>query len=117
VDVGFSLAVRFANGVRYTGHFSFEAEYQNRLTLVTRHGSLIVERLFSPPADIEPVWQMRESNQAREQRMPAADVFRCFLEAVLEAVHSGEHGEFHSNMMADAAFRADIERQLLSNAR
>ena len=117
VDVGFSLAVRFRNGVRYTGHFSFEAEYQNRLTLVARHGSLIVERLFSPPADIEPVWQLRESNQVREQRMPAADVFRCFLEAALEAVRSGEHRKFFSNLMADAVFRTDIERQLLSNAR
>ena len=68
-------------------------------------------------ADIEPVWQMRESNQAGEQRMPAADVFRCFLEAVLEAIHSGEHGKFLPNLMADAVFRADIERQLLSNAR
>lgn len=117
VDVGFSIAVRFANGVRYTGHFSFESEYQNRLTLVANRGSLIVERIFSPPADLEPVWQVRESNQTKERHTPAADVFRSFLEAAFEAIQSsGERGRFLSNLMADAIFRADIERQLHSNA-
>jgi predicted dehydrogenase len=117
VDLGFTAAVRFADGVRYTAHFSFESEYQNRLTLVARHGSLVVDRVFSPPADMTPLWQTRERNVAGEQRMPACDVFERFLQVVFGAVRSQQHQHLHANLLRDVRFRARLEQALLSNSR
>src|SRR5260370_27246738 len=51
VDMGFSVQARLPNGGIFSGHFSFEGEYQNRLLVVADSGSVMIERVFSPPAD------------------------------------------------------------------
>ena len=38
VDLGFSVQARLANGGLFSGHFSFEGEYQNRLLIVAQFG-------------------------------------------------------------------------------
>ena len=50
------------NGGVFSGHFSFEGEYQNRLLVVARSGSVIIERVFSPPADHRMEWRRRVRN-------------------------------------------------------
>src|SRR6185312_13863356 len=51
VDMGFSVLARLGNGGAFSGHFGFEGEYQNRLLVVGRSGSVLIERVFTPPAD------------------------------------------------------------------
>jgi len=112
VDVGFSVATRFRSGLRYTGHFSFESEYQNRLTAIGRHGSVVVDRLFSPPAESPLTWHVRCRNEASEIVQPAADMFRVFLETALHAIREGNLDEFSLTLLKDAAFRARVEHEL-----
>ena len=112
IDRGFSLAAQFANGVRYTGHFSFESEYQNRLLLVARDGSLLVERLFSPPPESAPLWQVRRANVVSQQEQPAADVFELFLGAVVRAIYDADFEPFYKPLLADATFRDAIDWSL-----
>lgn len=112
VDVGFSVAARFRSGLRYTGHFSFESEYQNRLTAIGRHGSVVVDRLFSPPAYSPLTWHVRRQNEASEIVKPAADMFRVFLETALQAIREGNLDEFRSTLLKDATFRARVEHEL-----
>ena len=112
VDMGFSLAARFSDGLRYTGHFSFESEYQNRLLLIGRNGSIQIERVFSPPADVPVVWQVRRRNKAEEVVNPADDTFLRFLSAVIDAINSGQHARFTGELLADAIFREEIAKSL-----
>lgn len=112
VDMGFSLAARFRSGLRYTGHFSFESEYQNRLTVIGRQGSVVVDRLFSPPADSPLGWQVRRRNEASEIAQPPGDMFRVFLETALDAIRHRNLDEFGSSLLKDAAFRARVEQEL-----
>src|ERR1019366_6692123 len=62
IDMGFSALARLTNGGIFSGHFSFEGEYQNRLLIVARSGSVIIERVFSPPADHRTEWRQRIRN-------------------------------------------------------
>ena len=55
--MGFSVQARLANGGIFSGHFSFEGEYQNRLLIVARSGSVMTERVLSPPADHRIEWR------------------------------------------------------------
>jgi predicted dehydrogenase len=112
VDTGFSLLAAFDGGVRFSGHFSFESEYQNRLTLIAADGSVETERVFSPPADFAPLWQVRRKNASAAETLPAADAFRVFLEAVAASVESGRHDEFLANLLDDACFRNRVAQAL-----
>ena len=112
IDMGFSFAASFEGGMRMTGHFSYESEYQNRLMLIARGGSLAVERVFSPPPDLPPIWQVRRASRATEESRPADDAFQAFLGAALDAVAAGRHRPHYDDLLSDAAFRARIASAL-----
>jgi len=112
IDMGFTFAASFESGMRMTGHFSFESEYQNRLSLIARGGSLAVERVFSPPPDLPPVWQVRRASRAAEESQPADDAFQAFLGAALDAIAAGRHQAHYDDLLSDAAFRARIASAL-----
>src|SRR5258708_5867813 len=62
VDMGFSVQARLGKGGVFSGHYSLEGEYQNRLLIVGRSGSVIIERVFTPPADHRMEWRQRVRN-------------------------------------------------------
>jgi predicted dehydrogenase len=113
VDMGFSVLARLDNGAAFSGHFSFEGEYQNRLLIVGRSGSVLTERVFSPPADHRMEWRRRIRNAESVVTSEAADTFALFLDAVTAAVASGDHESFHRDLLADAACRAMIASALV----
>ena len=114
VDMGFSAQARLANGGIFSGHFSFEGEYQNRLLIVARSGSVIIERVFSPPDDQRMEWRRRVRNVESAVTFEAADSFARFLEVVARAIASGNHEGFHRDLLSDAECRARIAEALVN---
>ena len=112
VDMGFSVQARLANGGIFSGHFSFEGEYQNRLLIVARSGSVIIERVFSPPADHRMEWRRRVRNQESVATFEPADTFALFLDAACRAVAGGDHERFIRDLLDDAECRHRIAKAL-----
>jgi dTDP-3,4-didehydro-2,6-dideoxy-alpha-D-glucose 3-reductase len=102
------VQARLGNGGVFSGHFSFEGEYQNRLLIVGRSGSVIIERVFTPPADHRMEWRRRTRNVEDVVTFEAADTFARFLEAVTSAIAGGDHETFHRDLLSDAQCRARI---------
>jgi dTDP-3,4-didehydro-2,6-dideoxy-alpha-D-glucose 3-reductase len=115
VDMGFSVQARLANGGMFSGHFSFEGEYQNRLLIVARSGSVMTERVFSPPADHRIEWRRRVRNVESPVTFEPADVFARFLEAATRAISAGDHEPLYRDLLADAECRARIADALEPN--
>ena len=116
VDMGFSVQVRLANGGVFSGHYSFEGEYQNRLIVVGRSGSVIIERAFSPPADHRMEWRRRVRNVEDVLTFEPADTFQRFLEAVVQAIADGNHERFTDDLSSDAVCRSGIAAALASSS-
>jgi len=114
VDMGFSVQARLSNGGIFSGHFSFDGEYQNRLLVVARSGSVIIERVFTPPADHKTEWRRRVRNVESAVTFEVADTFALFLESVARAVASGDHEGLHRNLLDDAECRERIAKALLN---
>src|SRR5882757_4515347 len=102
VDMGFSVQARLANGGIFAGHFSFEGEYQNRLLIVAHSGSVMIERVFSPPADHRIEWRRRVRNVETVVTFEAADIFARFLDAATGAISADDHEPLHRDLLADA---------------
>lgn len=115
VDMGFSVLARLGNGGAFSGHFSFEGEYQNRLLVVGRSGSVLIERVFTPPADHPVEWRRRVRNAEDVVTFEPADTFANFLEAVTSAIAGGDHERFHRDLLSDARCRDMIATALASN--
>jgi predicted dehydrogenase len=114
VDMGFSVLARLGNDGAFSGHFSFEGEYQNRLLVVGRSGSVLIERVFTPPADHPMVWRRRVRNVEDVVTFEPADTFARFLAAVTSAMADGDHESFHRDLLSDARCRDMIATALVS---
>jgi dTDP-3,4-didehydro-2,6-dideoxy-alpha-D-glucose 3-reductase len=114
VDMGFSILARLGNGGAFSGHFSFEGEYQNRLLVVGRSGSVLIERVFTPPADHQMEWRRRARNVDDVVTFEPADTFARFLAAVTSAIGGGDHESFHRDLLSDARCRDMIATALAS---
>lgn len=114
VDMGFSVLARLGNGAAFSGHFSFEGEYQNRMLVVGRSGSVLTERVFTPPADHQMEWRRRLRNADDVVTFEPSDTFARFLEAVASAIAAGDHEHFHRDLLADARCREMIASALAS---
>jgi len=117
VDMGFSVQARLANGGIFSGHFSFEGEYQNRLLIVGRSGSVIMERVFSPPPDYRMEWRQRVRNQESVATFEPADTFALFLEAACGAAANGDQARFARDLLDDARCREQIAEALQPQTR
>jgi predicted dehydrogenase len=113
VDVGFSVQARLANDALFSGQFSFDGEYENRLSIVARSGSVIMERVFSPPADHQIEWRRRVRNVASVVTFSAADTFARFLETVARAIVNGNHERLYEDLSSDAECRAQLVEALV----
>jgi predicted dehydrogenase len=114
VDMGFSVLARLGNGGVFSGQFSFEGEYQNRLLVVGRSGSVLIERVFTPPADHRTEWRRRVRNVDDVVTFDPADTFARFMEGVTTAIAGGNHESFHRELLSDARCREMIARALAS---
>jgi predicted dehydrogenase len=114
VDMGFSVLARLGNGGVFSGQFSFEGEYQNRLLVVGRSGSVLIERVFTPPADHRMEWRRRVRNVDDVVTFDPADTFARFLKGVTTAIAGGNHESFHRELLSDARCREMIARALAS---
>jgi NDP-hexose-3-ketoreductase len=112
VDMGFSVQARLKNGGVFSGHFSFEGEYQNRLLVVGRSGSVIIERVFSPPADLQMEWHRRLRNVESVVTFEPADTFARFLESACHAIDGNDHDRFYRDLLEDAECRERIAEAL-----
>jgi NDP-hexose-3-ketoreductase len=115
VDMGFSVQAQLANGGIFSGHFSFEGEYQNRLLIVAHSGSVMIERVFSPPADHRIEWRQHVRNVENVVTFEAADAFARFLDAATRAIAADDHEPLHRDLLADAECRARIAAALEPN--
>jgi predicted dehydrogenase len=115
VDMGFSVLARLGDGSSFSGQFSFEGEYQNRLLVVGRSGSVLIERVFTPPADHAVEWRRRVRNVDGVVTFEPADTFANFLEAVTSAIAGGDHEGFHRDLLSDARCREMIAAALASS--
>jgi dTDP-3,4-didehydro-2,6-dideoxy-alpha-D-glucose 3-reductase len=112
VDMGFSVQARLPGGGVFSGQFSFEGEYQNRLLIVGQAGSVIMERVFTPPADYRMEWRQRIHNVENVVKFEPSDTFANFLAAVTSAIADGDREGFFHDLLDDARCREQIARAL-----
>ena len=113
VDIGFSMLVGFADGLRISGNFGFGGEYVNCISFVADGGTLMINRIFSPPPGHAPEWQMTLKNLGKKTEMrPADDAFKSFWVEFDTAIENGAYGAFRQNLLDDATFRERIRFQI-----
>jgi predicted dehydrogenase len=101
-DAGFSLLMRYPGERTVTGHFGTMSGYVNRATLVGPDVTVDIDRLFTTAPDAPASISARVRNAHWPVTVRAADSFRHFVDAVLDARAGIGMERFRSDMAADA---------------
>lgn len=108
LETSFSLLATYPGGRAMAGHFGFNTEYRNALSLLGPGIAVDVERAFTLPADLAAPLSWRRRNQQDTLTCPAGDGFALFLEAVMQAIRAQNWKQFAAAMLADARFIEQI---------
>ena len=101
-ETAFSMAAIYPSGRSLVGSFGFTSGYINRMDIFGPGLAIGMDRVFSPPANLETEMEVSGLAGRRSIKFPAADTFAVFLQAVTKAIRDGDHASFTRALISDA---------------
>ena len=89
----------------FFGYFSHNGEYENSLSLFTKQKKVIINRVFSPPSDINLTFQVNESNIRREKELKKDDTFLNYFRQVIILLRNKKFENSYQDLLRDSFFR------------
>lgn len=102
VDTAFAFLATYRGGRCYIGHFGFDTEYQNRLTLIGPEVAVTVDRIFTTPSDLQNHLDVSHKSQQSRVSVEAGDSFERFFASVIEAIENRCWSAFAGDLLQDA---------------
>jgi hypothetical protein len=113
VDTAFSVLATFGEGRSYIGHFGFDTEYQNRLTVIGPRLAATVDRVFTTPPDVNGQLSVNRCNQHSDMTAPAGDSFELFFSRVVDSVKNGSWTPLANDLLEDARMMEKLRQSAL----
>ncbi len=102
VEISFSVLATYSGGRAMVGHFGFKTGYSNRMELLGPDVTVTMDRVFTPPADLETTLDVQQKNCGRIVSIAPADTFALFIYDVIEGIRMNRHERFAKIMQSDA---------------
>jgi len=103
IETSFSMLMTYSDGRSIIGHFGFDTEYRNYLSLLGPDVSVNVERIFTTSAEVENEIHVKQRDVAAIIKAPKADNFYIFIQNIIDAIQTGNTKEFADNLLSDAS--------------
>ena len=108
-SVNENFDVKIVVGKKYfSGHFSHNGEYENTLTLFTKRKSVTINRVFSPPNDIDLTLQVNEGNISKEKKLKRDDTFFNYFKKIITLLKAKKFGNSYQDLLKDSFFREKL---------
>ena len=92
----------------FSGYFSHNGEYENTLTLFTKRKSVTINRVFSPPNDIDLILQVNEGNISKEKKLKRDDTFFNYFKKIITLLKAKKFGNSYKDLLKDSFFREKL---------
>ncbi len=102
VETAFSMTAVYSGGRAMVGHFGFDTEYQNNITIMGSSICLSIDRIFTIPDNFENTFQVRINNQTSVRTVPPADCFKLFFQKVFDTCNHQQFDTFYDRVDAHA---------------
>ena len=92
----------------FYGYFSHNGEYENTLTLFTKRKSVTINRVFSPPNDVDLTLQVNEGNISKEKKLKRDDTFFNYFKKIITLLKAKKFGNSYKDLLKDSFFREKL---------
>ncbi len=102
VDISFSIAASYKSGRSMVGHFGFDTEYQNTITVLGKSLCVHFDRVFTIPPDYSNSLNIKILDKAISVSVPPSDCFVNFFSAFFKACNNGRFESFYENLLSQS---------------
>jgi NDP-hexose-3-ketoreductase len=113
VETAFSLSLAYGGNGTLSGFFGFETEYMNAVTVFGKGMSVHIDRVFTPPAELENTLHVKSGNQSRTERAEKGDTFQLFMEDVLGGIQKNDIERFGAKLLENTELLDFLNRKLI----
>ena len=92
----------------FSGYFSHNGEYENTLTLFTKRKSVTINRVFSPPNDVDLTLQVNEGNISKEKKLKRDDTFFNYFKKIINLLKAKKFETSYRDLLKDSFFRGKL---------
>lgn len=92
----------------FNGYFSHNGEYKNSLTLFTKDKSVKINRVFSPPNDINLTLKINKGIKTYEKKIKKDDTFLKYFKKIIKLIYTKKFKTEYQKLMKDSFFREKI---------
>ena len=92
----------------FYGYFSHNGGYENSLTLFTKRKKVVINRVFSPPSDINLTFHVNKSNIVSEKKLKKDDAFLNYFNQVIILLKTKKFENSYQNLLKDSFFREKL---------
>jgi predicted dehydrogenase len=110
IETAFSLTAVYSRGRSMVGHFGFDTEYQNTITVLGPSLCVRFDRVFTITPDCVNTLYLRRNDQTTEAVLPPADCFLNFFNHLFAACRSKTFDGLYDRWLAQAAALAMLKR-------
>jgi dTDP-3,4-didehydro-2,6-dideoxy-alpha-D-glucose 3-reductase len=115
IETSFSILAVYSNGRTMIGNFGFNTEYINRINIIGSNFTFEINRVFTPPNDIENEILCKFNNSVETIKTQKSNSFINFLNHVIKSIQSGDSSYFTDALLMDATSFQLLKNKLLRN--
>ena len=108
LDIEYSLLLEYAGGKSMIGHFGFNTEYINQITILGTYTNVIVNRIFTTPDTLENPIIADHRNERKIYQASCGHAFTCFFNEVADALYRSTYDGLYDDMLYDARVKSMI---------
>jgi predicted dehydrogenase len=102
IETAFSIAALYSRGRSMVGHFGFDTEYQNTITVLGPSLCVRFERVFTITPDCANTLHIRRNDQSAEEVVPPADCFLNFFNHMFAACRDKQFDALYDTWLSHA---------------
>ena len=114
VEIAFSVLATYSGNRTLIGNFGFTSEYINRLNIFGENFYFEINRVFTPPGNMENEFILKTNNSIKTIKTPKSNCFNNFLKKFIDSIASGDYSGFSSDLIKDAKSLELLKRSALN---
>ena len=101
-EIAFSITAIYSEGRSMVGHFGFDTEYQNTITILGPSLGIRFDRVFTIPADYANTLYIRHYDKTVSVTVPPSDCFMNFFCHIFAAYTNKQFDNFYDHLLLHA---------------
>jgi predicted dehydrogenase len=102
VEIAFSITAVYSEGRSMVGHFGFDTEYQNTISILGPSLCIRFDRVFTVPADYANTLYIRRNDRTEQITVPPADCCINFFNHIFAAYKNKQFNDLYDHLLLHA---------------